>query len=361
MERRRRRDPGDRDDERRRQAAQAPGAGDDRPHAWSTSTSRSATATATVPFVSGTPISPRLEIAPLDVGPTMRDRRVVAGAPRSSQRHRAVVAGHARRARRRRPPTRPTSAARSTTSTRRCCTARCTCRPPKAPQFREAVADELAALIDGRRWAHARAVHQLEGDGPRRRGGARQGRRPDPHPARPAQAGAGAGVRRLGGDVPVRDHRLVPGRRRARAARSSLVVIDKLPFPRPDDPLLSARRERLGPAAFGAIDVPRAATMLAQACGRLIRTATDRGVVAVLDPRLGKAGYRWDIVKALPPMQRTRHRADAEAFLRAIRDDDGASYRRTAWVSSSGRKPPVASPPSRSTRSTTATRSRTSS
>jgi ATP-dependent DNA helicase DinG len=86
----------------------------------------------------------------------------------------------------------------------------------------------------------------------------------------------------------------VPGR------TLSLVVIDKLPFPRPDDPLLSARREQLGPSAFGEIDVPRAATLLAQACGRLIRNGTDRGAVAVLDSRLGTARYRWDIVRALP-------------------------------------------------------------
>ena len=98
----------------------------------------------------------------------------------------------------------------------------------------------------------------------------------------------------------------------------SLVIIDKIPFPRPDDPLLSARRELLGSRAFAEIDVPRASMLLAQATGRLIRTATDRGVVAVLDPRLGKASYRWDIVKSLPPMKRTRHRAEAEAFLREI-------------------------------------------
>ncbi len=98
----------------------------------------------------------------------------------------------------------------------------------------------------------------------------------------------------------------------------SLVVIDKLPFPRPDDPLLSARRERLGPNAFSEIDVPRAATLLAQASGRLIRNATDRGVVAVLDSRLGSARYRWDIVNALPPMKRTRDRAEVEQFLRSL-------------------------------------------
>jgi ATP-dependent DNA helicase DinG len=98
----------------------------------------------------------------------------------------------------------------------------------------------------------------------------------------------------------------------------SLVTIDRIPFPRPDDPLLGARRDLLGAAAFSEIDLPRAAILLAQATGRLIRNATDRGVVAVFDPRLGKASYRWQIVNALPPMRRTRVRADVEAFLREI-------------------------------------------
>jgi ATP-dependent DNA helicase DinG len=98
----------------------------------------------------------------------------------------------------------------------------------------------------------------------------------------------------------------------------SLVTIDRIPFPRPDDPLLTARRELLGATAFSEIDLPRAAMLLAQATGRLIRNTTDRGVVAVFDPRLGKANYRWQIVNALPPMRRTRVRADVEAFLREI-------------------------------------------
>jgi ATP-dependent DNA helicase DinG len=76
----------------------------------------------------------------------------------------------------------------------------------------------------------------------------------------------------------------------------------------------------LGPSAFSEIDIPRAATLLAQASGRLIRTATDRGVVAVLDSRLGSARYRWDIISALPPMRRTKHRGEVEDFLRSIRD-----------------------------------------
>ena len=105
----------------------------------------------------------------------------------------------------------------------------------------------------------------------------------------------------------------VPGR------ALSMVVIDKLPFARPDEPLLVARREKLGDAAFRLLDLPRAAMLLAQGCGRLIRSSTDRGVVAVLDPRLNTAkSYRYDLLKALPPMRRTRHRGDVEAFLAEI-------------------------------------------
>src|SRR5207248_3029069 len=90
---------------------------------------------------------------------------------------------------------------------------------------------------------------------------------------------------------------------------------DRIPFPRPDEPLLQARRERFGPAAFREVDLPRAATLLAQGAGRLIRSASDRGVVAVLDPRLARASYRWELVRALPPMTRTRHRDDVATFL----------------------------------------------
>lgn len=101
----------------------------------------------------------------------------------------------------------------------------------------------------------------------------------------------------------------------------SLVIIDKLPFPRPDDPLLEARRERAGRSAFQQVDLPRAATMLAQGTGRLIRSAEDKGVVAVLDRRLGTSkSYRWALLEALPPYRRTRDRSEAEAFLRRLRD-----------------------------------------
>ncbi|GAC1313324.1 MAG: ATP-dependent DNA helicase [Acidimicrobiales bacterium] len=97
----------------------------------------------------------------------------------------------------------------------------------------------------------------------------------------------------------------------------SLVVIDRIPFPRPDEPLQQARRDRAGAGAFRTVDLPRAATLLAQGVGRLVRAASDTGVVAILDPRLASATYRWELVRALPPMRRTRHRADVTAFLAA--------------------------------------------
>ncbi len=104
----------------------------------------------------------------------------------------------------------------------------------------------------------------------------------------------------------------VPGR------TLSLVTIDRIPFPRPDEPLMQARREVARADAFRLVDLDRAATLLAQGAGRLIRAADDRGVVAVLDPRLAKARYRWDLVRALPPMRRTKVRAEAEAFLAEV-------------------------------------------
>ena len=105
----------------------------------------------------------------------------------------------------------------------------------------------------------------------------------------------------------------VPGR------SLSLVIIDRLPFGRPDDPLLQARRSAVGDnRAFSIIDLPRAATLLAQGAGRLIRSITDEGVVAILDDRLATAGYRNVLLEALPPFKRTRDRDEVLAFLHRI-------------------------------------------
>jgi ATP-dependent DNA helicase DinG len=84
-----------------------------------------------------------------------------------------------------------------------------------------------------------------------------------------------------------------------------LVVIDRLPFPRPDEPLAAARSaavDAAGGSGFAAVSVPAAAVRLAQGAGRLIRSATDRGVVAVLDSRLHTArGYGSYLRRSLPP------------------------------------------------------------
>jgi ATP-dependent DNA helicase DinG len=95
----------------------------------------------------------------------------------------------------------------------------------------------------------------------------------------------------------------------------SLVALDRLPFPRPDDPLFQARRERAGDRAFSLVDLPRAAMLLAQGAGRLIRSATDTGVVAVLDRRLATAGYGRVLRASLPPMRWTTDRRVVVAFL----------------------------------------------
>jgi len=87
-----------------------------------------------------------------------------------------------------------------------------------------------------------------------------------------------------------------------------LVVIDRIPFPRPDDPLASARQRAVaarGGNGFMSVAATQAALLLAQGSGRLLRTMTDRGVVAVLDPRLSAARYAGFLRASLPPFWTT--------------------------------------------------------
>jgi ATP-dependent DNA helicase DinG len=87
-----------------------------------------------------------------------------------------------------------------------------------------------------------------------------------------------------------------------------LVLIDRIPFPRPDDPLMSARQraaDKAGANGFMSVAATHAALLLAQGSGRLIRTTTDKGVVAVLDPRLVTARYAGFLRASLPPMWMT--------------------------------------------------------
>jgi ATP-dependent DNA helicase DinG len=100
-----------------------------------------------------------------------------------------------------------------------------------------------------------------------------------------------------------------------------LVIIDRIPFPRPDDPLMSARSratERAGGNGFMAVSATHAALLLAQGSGRLIRSRSDRGVVAVLDPRLATARYGAFLRASLPPMWTTYDGDLARAALRRL-------------------------------------------
>ncbi|MFD1371398.1 ATP-dependent DNA helicase [Actinoplanes sichuanensis] len=103
-----------------------------------------------------------------------------------------------------------------------------------------------------------------------------------------------------------------------------LVVIDRLPFPRPDEPLAAARAAAVdasGGSGFSAVSVPIAAVRLAQGVGRLIRSTGDKGVVAVLDSRLETArGYGSFLRKSLPPFWYTTRPDVAEGALRRLAD-----------------------------------------
>jgi ATP-dependent DNA helicase DinG len=98
----------------------------------------------------------------------------------------------------------------------------------------------------------------------------------------------------------------------------SCVIVDKLPFASPSDPVVAARIERLrnrGEDAFGAYQVPVAVLMLKQGLGRLIRSATDRGILAVLDSRLLSRGYGGRFLESLPPARLVHDLAHVERFL----------------------------------------------
>ena len=101
-----------------------------------------------------------------------------------------------------------------------------------------------------------------------------------------------------------------------------LVVIDKLPFPPPNDPLVEARSQRLeaqGRSSFADYSLPEAAVALKQGAGRLIRRETDSGVLAICDTRLVAMGYGRRLLAALPPMRRLESESDFDEALDALR------------------------------------------
>ncbi|WP_370641563.1 ATP-dependent DNA helicase [Cupriavidus sp. MP-37] len=102
----------------------------------------------------------------------------------------------------------------------------------------------------------------------------------------------------------------------------SLVIIDKLPFAPPDDPVLAARMEVLqkkGLSPFAVHQLPHAVITLKQGAGRLIRSESDRGVLAIFDTRLVEKPYGRQIWQSLPPFTRTREAATVVRFLESLR------------------------------------------
>ena len=103
----------------------------------------------------------------------------------------------------------------------------------------------------------------------------------------------------------------------------SCVIIDRIPFPRPDDPLVAARQraaDSRGGNGFLTVSATHAALLLAQGAGRLLRGMGDRGVVAVLDPRLATARYGGFLRASLPPFWQTDDREKVLGALRRLRD-----------------------------------------
>ena len=97
-----------------------------------------------------------------------------------------------------------------------------------------------------------------------------------------------------------------------------LVVIDKLPFPPPNDPLVEARSQRLelmGKSSFSEYSVPEAAVALKQGAGRLIRSETDTGILVVCDPRLTGMAYGKRLLASLPPMRKLTNASEFELAL----------------------------------------------
>jgi ATP-dependent DNA helicase DinG len=145
----------------------------------------------------------------------------------------------------------------------------------------------------------------------------------------------------------------VPGR------ALQLVIIDRIPFPRPDDPLASARQRAVGARGgngFMAIAAAQAALLLAQGSGRLLRTVSDRGVIAILDPRLATARYSGFLRASLPPYWSTYDPQIARSALRRLAAEPPAADPPSADPPSAappGAEPPGAEPPAGGSRPAT--------
>ena len=256
---------------------------------------------ADVLWVEGPEHARSLRVAPVDVAALLAERLWA---------RRTAVLTSATHPARLRPPPRPaaaaastcsTSAARSTTRPTPSSTAPPTCPTPAPPATRPALHDELGALIDaagGRTLALFTSWRAMQPRPRRCAAGCRTRCSPRATCPSPRSSSAFTATRRRACSPP-----WASGRASTCPARRCRCVVDRpaaVPPPRRPAAPGPPRAGRAG-ARSRAVDLPRAATLLAQGAGRLIRTATDRGVVAVLDPRLATAGYRWDIVARPAP------------------------------------------------------------
>ena len=129
--------------------------------------------------------------------------------------------------------------------------------------------------------------------------------------------------RKLGNAVLVASHSFWEGVD-VRGSALSLVIIDRLPFAVPDDPVLSARIDKMnneGRNAFMEYQLPQAVITLKQGAGRLIRDEEDRGVLMICDPRLLGKPYGKRIWQSLPPMKRTRDLGEVEEFFNSMQSE----------------------------------------
>ena len=102
------------------------------------------------------------------------------------------------------------------------------------------------------------------------------------------------------------------------AHNCSLVVMDRVPFAPPDDPVAAKLREKAGERAFREVFLPKAQVAVRQGAGRLMRRATDRGVVALLDPRVARKGWGKAVLGSLPPARRTGSLAEVARFFAEV-------------------------------------------
>jgi ATP-dependent DNA helicase DinG len=110
----------------------------------------------------------------------------------------------------------------------------------------------------------------------------------------------------------------------------SLVVVDRAPFAPPDDPVIKKLCERAGAGWFGEVTLPKAQVAMRQGTGRLMRRPEDRGVIALLDPRISSKGWGKSILASLPPAPRTSSLLEVKSFF------SRGTYRSAASANSHG-------------------------